>query len=562
MNQYTRMTVFNTVTRQSMNHMETQVSEVNSTSVRSQRLVWGLLLLVVLAGAALRLYQLGAQSLWYDEGATLYLRTLVDCRGTILNPSANNEPPLNAILAKFWYGAVRTFTDYPVTSAANDFLIRLMPCFFGILTLPLFFLVGRRILQDDWAALIGVAFLALSPFQIYYAQELRIYTFYLVVCLLTVWAMLNALERHQWRYWIGMGAGMTLLMYSHYLSMWTIFCLNLFYLISLWAYRRAFWRWTLSNALMMVLIAPALYLAWQFNKIVLTIKYAWYPSPTWKTGLITFKDFFAGYGPSTWAYWPLFGLAAVLFLMGLWSLRRRWPMAVLLAVVTIVPIAGNVVLWSHRHFSFYEHRLFIFSALTATWAIGQGLRSLRRPGLIAAGGLLFVALTLPGLRDYYAHRLHPIEMHRLAVYDKVDFRSAAAYIQSRFQPGDLVGHASHFMVYPMKHYLEAKQCRLGRSDLDTQVFIDDFGNVPLLISHGLIPVPVETATRDVQRIWFTESFGTTFEYKPLTVPIREWLDAQWTAVERQTFDGLYVTLYVRKAAGAPTSTSEMPAHSS
>lgn len=510
------------------------------------RPVMALLILALLLGAALRLYHLGEQSLWYDEGASLFLRHLVDSHLTILHPSANNEPPMNAVLTRVWYGLVRTLTQYPVISEQNDFLIRLLPGLCAIASLPLIFLVGRRILGGDWAALFATFLFAVSPFQIYYAQELRIYAFYVLIGLLTLWAMIDALERDRWWAWALMTLGMTVMMYSHYVSVWNIFALNLFFVCSVWAYRRLFWKWVAANAAMMALILPAIYLAWRFNKVLLTVKYAWYPELTWKTGLITFKNFFAGYGPAAWAYWPLFLMAAALFVLGLWSLRRRWPMAVLLAAVAVVPIAANVAMWTHRPFSFYEHRLFIFSAVAATWAIAQGIHALKRPVLMTIALALLTAFTLPGLRDYYAHRLHPIEIHRLAVYDKVDFRSAAAHIQANLEPGDLVGHANHFMVYPMKHYLSANQVRLGMSEVDEQIFIDGFGNVPLLQRHDLMPVPIEQATREARRVWFTESYGFTFEYKPLTDPIRAWLDTHWTQVERHTFNGLYVTLYQRK----------------
>lgn len=508
--------------------------------------VYAVLTAVILLGAVLRLYGLGERSLWYDECASLYLSHYVNHPGQLFDPAETNEPPMMAVLAWFWYGAVQAFSHFPVTSEQNDFLIRLMPCLFGIAAIPLVFLVARRIFGDAWPGVIAAFLFAISPFQIYYAQELRIYAFYILVCLFTVWAMFNALERDKFGYWAAMTLGMSTLMYSHYNSVWTIFSLNLFFLTVARVYRRVFWKWVAANAAMMILIAPALYLAWSFNQIILTIKYAWYPNPTWKTGLITFKDFFAGYGPSAWAYWPLFGLAAALFLAGLWGLRRRWPVASFLLVVTCVPIACNVALWSHRHFSFYEHRLFIFSGVVATLGIAYGLRTLRHAALTALALAAFTALSAPGLRDYYEHRLHPIEMHRLAIYDKVDFRSAAAYIQTHLQPGDVVGHASHFMVYPMLHYLNAEQYRFGMSDLDRQVYIDTFGNVSLLDKHGLMPVPVAEATKHARRVWFTESYGVTFEYKPQTEPIRAWLDTHWNAVERHTFDGLYVTLYERK----------------
>ena len=62
------------------------------------------------------------------------------------------------------------------------------------------------------------------------------------------------------------------------------------------------------------------------NEMVKKIIYKWSEPPTWKTMLLTYKDFFAGYGPTAWAYWGLFVLAVGLHLLGLAVLcRKRWP---------------------------------------------------------------------------------------------------------------------------------------------------------------------------------------------------------------------------------------------
>ena len=53
-----------------------------------------LLLIIVLFGAGLRLYELGAASLWYDEAASLYLGQFHDAQLRILHPDWNNEAPL------------------------------------------------------------------------------------------------------------------------------------------------------------------------------------------------------------------------------------------------------------------------------------------------------------------------------------------------------------------------------------------------------------------------------------------------------------------------------------
>ena len=503
---------------------------------------------VVLIGAALRLYHLGAESQWYDEGASLYLSRLVDWDLTFMDPDHNTEAPMNAFLVWLWYGFVGSVTDYPVTSWQSDFAIRLLPCLLGIGTIVLVFLVTRLVFRDDWTGVLAALLFALAPLQIRYAQELRIYSFYVAVCLLATYFVLKALEEDKLRDWAGVTLSFTVLVYSHFISVWTIFAFNTFFVVCLWPYRRRFWKWFAANALMMALIVPALRVAWRLNQAASEIVYQWYPKPTWKTGFITFKSFFADFSPITWAYWPLFLMGAAFTVLGIISLRKRWTMAALLGVLVVAPVAGNVLMWSLRHFSFYEHRLFIFSGVAALMAVAGGMRSLPRPRYAVAGLVLFAGFTVPCLADYYAGRLHPVVMHRIAMWDKVDYRSAVAFIEENYRDGDLVCYASHFMAYPMHHYFQGKHCRLGVSERDQEEFAKLQGDQPLLWSHGLMPMPMKEATEEARRVWFLESFGVTFEWKPQTEPVRAWLDTAWRKEETRVFDGLSVTLYTRGEA--------------
>lgn len=518
-------------------------------------LLWLALVAVILLGSGLRLYHLSAKSLWYDEGATLHLTRYVNCNLSLFNTTNSNEAPMNAVMVKAWYGLVRSLTDYPIISPMNDFLIRLLPALFGILTIPMIFLVARRILQDDWAGIIAAFLFSISPFMIFYAQELRIYSFYVLISLLALYGMVRAIEEDRWYWWWMMVLMLTLLMYSHFIAVWTIFSFNLYYVCVIWLYRRHFWKWFSANLILMALIAFPLYLAFEFDKIAASIVHKWAPNPTAKTIFVTFKNYFAGYGPSAWAYWPLFLMALFFFMLGLvalwrgWTVGRRnhgWTSALLLAIVVSVPLAGCTIIWTLRHFSFYEHRLFIFSGVAAMMAVSAGMRALGRPRWTAAALTLFTLFTLPNLADFYAWRLHPIELHHRAVWAKVDFRSAAAHIDNHWQEDDMIGHISHFTIYPMYHYLDKPQTRIGYAALDEQVFLDSMGNEPLLREHGLMPVIKEAATEHCQRVWLLESFGTTFEYKPLSEPIREWFDENWNLTDRQTFDGLWVLLYEKR----------------
>lgn len=528
----------------------------DSTGTRSFSRIRAWLFLIVVLGALLRLYGLGSQSLWFDEAASIHLSQYVTLDGTFFSPEHNIEPPMIAALTRLWLAVLHAIAPVPATSGCSDFLIRLLPCFFGVLAIPLVFLCGYALLRNERAALIASFLFAISPFHIYYAQELRVYTVYVVLSLGALYFLLAALERGYWRYWAGLALCEAVLMYSHFISAWTLLIFNAWMAIRMWRRRAMIPRWIVSQAAAGMLMLPALWQLYTAYGIVKRIEIPWYPDTTWKSGLITFKTFFAGYGPAVWAYWALFVMAAALLLLGLVSMARHRRAALLIGLLAVVPIIANVILWKDRVFSFYEHRLFIFSGVAALFAIAWAIATLRPRALGMATLALFAAFTVPCLRDFYLHRLHPVNTHRLGVYDKGDFRGAAEYIQDHWQTDDLVCHGNHFSMYSMRYYLDAPQVRLGTQDWEAALLTKTHGNEALLYEHDIMPRRVETATKDANRLWFIESQGLTFEYKPLTQPIRDWLDAHFDRADEREFHGITVTLYSRRkvdaaAAGSP-----------
>jgi len=504
---------------------------------------------IMVAGAALRLAGLGADSLWYDEAASLYLAQYAAEPAALFDAAKNTEPPVNAVVTAAWAGLVGAMGLTRPTDAAHDFLLRLMPCFFGVLNIFLVCRVAQRLYDCHCTAICAALLFAVAPFQIYYAQELRIYSLYITLALLAVYFMAGALTHNRPRDWCGMVAALALLMYSHYIAMWLIFTLNVAFVLRLAAHRGLLWRWTLANSVLMALIAPALYRAFAMHAEVQEIAYAWYPNPTWKTGFITFKTFFAGYGPTAWAYWPLFLLA-----LGLWATGLRWrkgecDAAAFVACLTWVPIAGCIALWGGADFSFYEHRLFLFSGVAALFGVARGMHNLGRPAYAALG--LYLLLTLPCLADYYQGRLHPAPMHRLAMWDKVDFRGAARILEGEWQPGDRLAYTSHFSAYSMKHYFPRDQVRLGWGPEDEVLFVRTMGHEALLREHGLMPVPKEAGIAGAARIWLLTTHGTTFEWQPTAERLRAWLDSVSAAGESYALDGITLTPYVLAGAAPP-----------
>lgn len=515
------------------------------SSIRTRLIPHLPIIAISLIGLSLRLYDLGGPSLWYDEAATVYLSHYVPTPGLLFDLAHNMEAPLPAVMVWVWVSVYQLFYDPGLTSAANDFLLRLLPCLLSTLGIPMIYILTRRLVEDRRAAFTAAALFAVSPFQIYYAQELRSYAFTASAGLAAVYCCIRALEDGCKRAHLLLVLLMAALFYNHFTMVWFFLALNAYALMMVIRMPKRFLPWTLSQITVLILIAPGVLLAYRANQLWLTVTDQWvtFPRPTVKTVVLTFKDFFAGYSFSVWAYYALLVLGLVFLVAGFWRLRRRPTHVLLLALVIFLPILVNFGFWQLRTLSLYEHRIFILQGALILIPVSLGITLLPGRGSWAAALGLFVLLTLPALRDHYTHRLHPVQEHRIGVFDKVAFRAAARHLQEGWRQGDLLAHDSNFTIYPMKHYLPVPQHHLGMSPQDAALYIQYMGAEDLLRTHGLLPVPAEEATRGFQRVWLIEAAGITFDAEPQSVAAREWLRTRYKEGETCEAGGVKVTLF-------------------
>ena len=124
-----------------------------------------LALLITLMGAILRIVFIGTKGMWLDETFSVWLASqdIPDMLGWIAR--IDGHPPLYYLLLHGW---IASQGDTP-------YYVRLLSALFGIATIPVMYLTGKRI-SGVGMGLAAAALLAFSPFNIYYAQETRMYT--------------------------------------------------------------------------------------------------------------------------------------------------------------------------------------------------------------------------------------------------------------------------------------------------------------------------------------------------------------------------------------------------
>ncbi len=215
-----------------------------------------LLCAILFLALALRSFQLDGQSLWSDEGVSVALaqRDLA----TIARDAAHDiHPPLYYYLLHFW---VRLF-------GSSEIAVRSLSVLCGLLLVFLTYLLGVA-LFDDRVALVASFLAAISPFQIYYSQETRMYILVALLGAISLFLFLKFARATREEDVASLGPTVALYaffitsaLYTHYFAFTIFLVANVAY--ALWLLLvpsarkwRALALWSLSQLLVILLYLP------------------------------------------------------------------------------------------------------------------------------------------------------------------------------------------------------------------------------------------------------------------------------------------------------------------
>jgi mannosyltransferase len=394
------------------------------------------LLGILLLAAALRFYALDGQSLWADEGnsAALASRSL----SQIARAAAQDiHPPL-------YYWLLHGWTFLFGTSETG---LRSLSATLGVLLVALTYQVGRDLLGGR-AALAAAFVAAIAPFQIYYAQEARMYM--LLACLGAgaAWGLQKASLRPR----AGFSAYVVcavLGLYTHYAFPFLLLAINLAFGFWLVTRRhgprslRPLAAWGAAHGAVLILYLPWLPTAWQ--RVT-----AW-PGPTDVLPLTDALPLALGwlyFGPATRAVHPawLRLLPTALACLGLLGRRgpgeeaAGWPRRAYLLLWLLLPV---LLLLASGAFREANLKFLLMSGpalclllgrLMAGWdASIPGLNGARSVRLLRLGWFILIlgVLAAPTLQALHGYYTDP----RLA---RDDYRGVARYIAAVARPGDAV----------------------------------------------------------------------------------------------------------------------------
>jgi len=372
---------------------------------------WLILFPIIVIGAALRLLNLGKESLEHDEIDSVLVGQ--QSLGEILL-TTNVNPPLYHVLIHFW---IKFF-------GTSEFSVRFPSFIFGVTTIFLCYIVGKALFSGK-VGLIAAAFIALSRFHLYYSQEARVYAVGTVLTLLSMYCFILLTERPKRHLYCLYAFSSVLLLYAHVYGIFIIAAQNIYvfaslFLPQLFKNRAPIRFWIFSQLSIILLFAP-----WYYHLFgqVVRIQGGFWIEVNWLTPLKIFQHMAGGYGGYLGSLlYSLLILRLIAVYFNSPKMRHRfWLLALWLSVSILIPF---IVSYISQPILFVRYTLFASIALylLAAWVITD----LRQKHL--ARGIVVLVCTLSFASIIHYHT----ETHKL------QWKEAIALFEEQANSNDLL----------------------------------------------------------------------------------------------------------------------------
>ncbi len=528
------------------------------------------LILLVLVAFAWRVQGLTNQSLWRDEVDAVYfaLRNLRETLAMFVHVADNGA--LYFLMLRIWFYGV----------GASEFALRYPSALAGTLCVPLLWQVARRLVQvgnaecgmrnaadqsvsadlltDNAPRLrsphsplgillstpfLAATFLALNPYQLWYAQEGKMYAVITCLTLLSTWFWLTGIERGGWRRWLGYLITVSIAMYTH-LLMVLLIPLHLLWFLLAWPQSHRHWRgYGLALAGLTLPYLPMVW--WQWAMLTTSehrTGFTFVPLRDTLHSLILSHS--RGFLPSDdlLPLTPIFFLALAALVLGLHEMGEpsadkgttlsAWRRFLLMLSWLIVPVLSIYALSLRQAIFTERYVIWIAPAIMLVLALGVQV-VIHNAGRLSRWLAGVLVIYLLGFWIYVGWQQKTMPM-------KYDLRDVVTYIAQRRQPHTLLILQIPHMQYSYRyysgdfsaHYLDGSDARLG--DWVGGLWTNDGKSV------ADVDQQMKELTTGVTELWVLRSEVEMWDSRHL---MDAWLDQHGTVADQAEFLGAQAKHY-------------------
>lgn len=479
---------------------------------------------IFLLGVILRCLFISSRGINYDDAFSILLAQR--SFGEIISgTAADTMPPLYYLVLHIWMSIFQSVWWY-----------RLLSILLSLVGLIVLFLIVRMI-SDENAANWAIFIAAISPFQIYHAQDIRMYALLQLVQALYLYCFLLWMKesRRKLLYWIGMVFFGTAAFYTHNLGSIFLLVPNLYLVIKReW---KALAGLAGAQIVMLVSFMPwGFYLPDQLEKIQTAF---WTPKP----GLLEIFQAFVTFTGSLTLPQPFLLPVAVLssaffILMILLFIRSKFVLAerkllFSLALFWLPAILFVVSYWMRPVF---VPRAFITSSLFFYGLSGITIEKMQPWPMKSVPVFLVVIAALISLPNLYLFDRFP----------RSPFEDAIAFLQSSVKPDEIIIHDNKLSYFPgVIYYPNLNQAFIADipgSSNDTLAFATQEA-LEIFPAHS-----IESAAEDYEVVDFVVFTRTLMELEDLGLPVHpalSWLEKNMTLFEAVRFRDLEIYRFTR-----------------
>ncbi|HEX3035923.1 MAG TPA: glycosyltransferase family 39 protein [Thermodesulfobacteriota bacterium] len=470
------------------------------------------LLIILFVGLFLRIYHLGYESIWIDEGYSIIFAKLNPSQIIEVTSKDDFHTPFYYIILHYW---MNLFGD-------SEFSIRFPSAIFGFLAILMIYKVGSLIF-DKKVGLLSSLILALSIFHIHYSQDARMYSLMAFLTLVSMYFFIRLMKERSFGTSIGYILSSTLLIYTQYFGLFIVVAQNI-YLATLFLFSREklkinLRKWVLLQVTIILLFAPWIVI---LVKQMLRVKSGfWIPEPTFGTLVKSFRVYSGHYLFILFLILSFFSAVRFKRIRGkinwkgvfksaetyginknLSDISNIYLLLVWLLTPIILPFIISKVLTP-----VYWDRYTIGASVAFYILIAKGISNINHKYVKSAVIGIVVIGSLVNVWGYHTGT------------NKEQWRGIANYVDANAQPGDLVLFNADFCQYSFDYHSE-------RTDLVKKPLL--YSEVDKENIKNLRPI-----VRDYNRVWAVLAYTSDDNKERIKETLNEF--------HKQSYDGKFVS---------------------
>ena len=486
---------------------------------------------VLILGLIARLFGIASRPLWYDEAfSILFSEKGISAMlyGTLAATGAGTADvhPLG------YYGLLwawmRVFGESPVS-------VRMLSILAGLGVIAIVYLLTNELFNSGVAFAAGII-VALDPFQVHYAQEIRMYSFMALWLSLATYAYWRASQSSGWKWWLAFSIFAALAQYTQNLAA--------FYLVPL-----ALWplftknRKALKAVILAGLFAMLLYLPWlihlpaQFAKV----SQAYWTAPPDGYRLFTLLLVFITNLPlpNSWLFAGLFIALFVISVCG-WqtfrAARQQNPSLTNGLWILYLSFAPPILLFLFSQWkSVYIERALLPSGVMFCVWLAWAWSDTKLPKIIQ--GILAALLIIGFGMGLYQHVTY-------TSFPYAPYKTLTQYLDTAKQTNDVVVHSNKLSMLPSVYYdRQLAQTFVGDPPGSS---VDTLAPATQQVLGLKAEADIQAATGDARRVWFIlfkESNQEYIDAGKSMHPQLAWLMQNYSLLNEKDWGDLQVYLF-------------------